>query len=224
MTRLVRIDLVERLAGIVVDDDGGKGRMIIGAVKGMLLHAVPAALVGLMRGALAGVMCTLMRSMGGGAARMGAISINAGKRQGGQHTDARETIAGRDVTQIHGSAPVSGRGGLHATGIPNAIREPKSRLLPTPQAARFPATRLPHMGGTQSVERAIVSHQTRRRSNLLAFQHKSYPKSLQLFAIMINVPRAPRSAPGCRPAAADRAGRRTSAARRCRAPRSPRAI
>ena len=53
MTRLVRIDLVERLAGIVVDHDGGKGRMIIGAVKGMPLHAVPAALVGLVRGARA---------------------------------------------------------------------------------------------------------------------------------------------------------------------------
>ena len=50
MTRLVRIDLVDGLVGIVVDHDGGIGRMIVGAMKGGERRA--SRLVGFASGAL----------------------------------------------------------------------------------------------------------------------------------------------------------------------------
>jgi hypothetical protein len=42
VTRLVGIDLVDGLAGVVIDHDGREGRVVIGAMQ----DAVPAALVG----------------------------------------------------------------------------------------------------------------------------------------------------------------------------------
>ena len=94
MTRLVRIDLVDGLVGIVVDHDGGIGRMIVGAVE----NAMPAAsLVRFVSGAI-GIMGR-MGSMPGGAARLRAVPFAPGKTQHCQQTDAREP--GRDMTQAH---------------------------------------------------------------------------------------------------------------------------
>jgi hypothetical protein len=94
MTRLVGIDLVDGLAGVVVYHYGGKGRMIIGAMNEPRARLMLAVLGRPMsnRG---------VRTARGSGPRLRTVAINPGNRKRCQQSDARETMPARDIRQAH---------------------------------------------------------------------------------------------------------------------------